>query len=51
MKIRVTVDVDIDVDAWDQEYGIGSVTEICSDVRTHVRNMVLGQLDSVGVLK
>jgi hypothetical protein len=51
MKVKVSFEVDINTDAWDDEYGTGSVTEIRSDVKRHIENMVRGQLESIGVLR
>lgn len=49
LKVRIPLTVEIDVDAWADEYGAGSTTEIRADIKAHIENMVRAQLDSLGV--
>lgn len=50
LKVNIPLSVEIDIDAWIEEYGTNSAAEIRGDVKEHIRQMVLGQLDSLGVL-
>ena len=49
MKIKIEFTVDVDPEAWELNYGT-SRNEIRNDVKGYVENIVLGQLDVVGVL-
>lgn len=49
MKVRIPLTVEIDVDAWTDEYGANSTTEIRADIKRHIENMVQAQLESLGV--
>lgn len=49
LKVRIPLTVEIDVDAWVDEYGTGSATEIRSDIKAHIESMVRSQLDALGV--
>ena len=49
MKIKIEFTVNVDPDAWELNYGTGR-NEIRDDVKGYVQNIVLGQLDVVGVL-
>lgn len=49
LKVRIPLTVEIDVDAWADEYGAGTNTEIRADIKRHVENTVRAQLDALGV--
>ncbi len=49
MKIKIDFTVDVDPDAWELNYGTPR-SEIRDNVKDYVLNIVLGQLDVVGVL-
>jgi len=49
MKIKIEFTVDVDPEAWELNYGTGR-NEIRNDVKGYVENIVLDQLDVVGVL-
>jgi len=49
MKIKIEFTVDVDPEAWELNYGT-SRNEIRDNVKDYVLNIVLHQLDVVGVL-
>jgi hypothetical protein len=50
MRVRVSVTVDIDPQTWALEYGV-PLQDVRGDVKQYVQQLVMDQLESVGVTK